>query len=167
MKFSTVEEYGLRCLLRIAKFYEVEKSFTIPEIAKVEGITEHTAGKILRQLRIGGFLESSRGQIGGYTLTRPPEKIFVGEVLQSLGGKLFDDSFCNSHSGIYDICANTIDCSLRSLWRNIQNAIDSVVGNMTLKDLLSNYIDFDNIETNSDSNLSHLLIDNKYRIIEK
>jgi Rrf2 family protein len=159
MKFSTVEEYGLRCLLRIAKFYEVGKSFTIPEIARVEGITEHTAGKILRQLRLGGFLESSRGQIGGYTLTRPPEKIFVGEVLQSLGGKLFDDSFCNSHSGIFDICTNSIDCSLRSLWRAVQNAVDSVVGNMTLKDLLANQIDFEINETKTYFDLSHLVDD--------
>lgn len=140
MKFSAVEEYGLRCLLRIAKFYEVEKAFTIPEISKLEGISEHNTGKILRALRIGGFLESSRGQIGGYTLTRAPEKIFVGEVLQTLGGKLFDDSFCNSHSGVFDICTNSIDCSLRSLWRSIQNAVDSVVGKMTLKDLLSSEI---------------------------
>lgn len=159
MKFSTVEEYGLRCLLRIAKFYEVGKSFTIPEIARVEGITEHTAGKILRQLRLGGFLESSRGQIGGYTLTRPPEKIFVGEVLQSLGGKLFDDSFCNSHSGIFDICTNSIDCSLRSLWRAVQNAVDSVVGNMTIKDLLANQIDFEINETKTYFDLSHLVDD--------
>ncbi|MBI5808998.1 MAG: Rrf2 family transcriptional regulator [Ignavibacteriales bacterium] len=159
MKFSTVEEYGLRCLLRIAKFYEVGKSFTIPEIARVEGITEHTAGKILRQLRLGGFLESSRGQIGGYTLTRPPEKIFVGEVLQSLGGKLFDDSFCNSHSGIFDICTNSIDCSLRSLWRAVQNAVDSVVGNMTLKDLLANQIDFEINETKTYFDMSHLVDD--------
>jgi Rrf2 family protein len=159
MKFSTVEEYGLRCLLRIAKFYEVGKSFTIPEIARVEGITEHTAGKILRQLRLGGFLESSRGQIGGYTLTRPPEKIFVGEVLQFLGGKLFDDSFCNSHSGIFDICTNSIDCSLRSLWRAVQNAVDSVVGNMTLKDLLANQIDFEINETKTYFDLSHLVDD--------
>ncbi|MDP2037644.1 MAG: Rrf2 family transcriptional regulator [Ignavibacteria bacterium] len=136
MKFSATEEYGLRCLLRIAKFYEVEKAFTIPEISKAEGLSEHSAGKILRSLRIGGFLESSRGQIGGYMLTRPPEQIFVGEVLIALGGKLFDDEFCNSHAGVFDICTNSIDCSVRSLWKKIQSAVDSVVSSMTLKDLM-------------------------------
>ncbi len=154
MKFSSVEEYGLRCLLRIAKFYEVGKAFTIPEIAKAEGISEHNAGKILRQLRLGGFLESSRGYIGGYTLTRPPEQIIIGDVLQSLGGKLFDDSFCTSHSGIFDICSNSIDCSLRSLWRSIQNAVDSVVGKLTLKDLLAT--DNINFEQKTFSNFTAL-----------
>lgn len=137
MKFSAQEEYGLRCLLRIAKFYEVEKSLTIPEISRGEGISEHNAGKILRVLRIGGFLESSRGQVGGYTLTRPPENILIGEVLIVLGGKLFDDSFCKTHTGITDICSNSIDCSVRSLWRLIQDAVDSVIEKMTLRDLMS------------------------------
>lgn len=136
MKFSAQEEYGLRCLLRIAKFYVVEKALTIPEISRAEGLSEHNAGKILRVLRLGGFLESSRGQIGGYTLTRPPEEILVGDVMKALGGRLFDDSFCNTHSGIADICTNSIDCSVRSLWRLIQDSVDAVVAKMTLKDLM-------------------------------
>lgn len=137
MKFNAQEEYGLRCLLRIAKFYAVEKAFTIPEISRAEGISEHNAGKILRALRIGGFLESSRGQIGGYTLSKPPEEIFVGDVLNALGGRLFDDKFCNSHTGAMDICTNSIDCSVRSLWKLIQGAVDSVVGKMTLRELIT------------------------------
>jgi Rrf2 family protein len=136
MKFSAQEEYGLRCLLRIAKFYAVSKSLTIPEISRAEGITEHNVGKILRVLRLGGLLESSRGQIGGYTLTRPPEQISVGNVLKILGGRLFDDEFCNTHTGAMDICTNSIDCSVRSLWKLIQDSVDSVIAKMTLKDLM-------------------------------
>ncbi len=136
MKFSAVEEYGIRCLLRIAKFYHVEKSLTIPEISSAEGISQHIAGKILRSLRLGGFLESSRGQIGGYTLSRPPEEIKIKDVISILGGKLYDDSFCKEHKGISDLCTNSIDCSVRSLWRIIQDAIDAAIDKMTLKDLL-------------------------------
>lgn len=136
MKFSAQEEYGIRCLLRIAKFYAVEKSLTIPEISRAEGISEHNAGKILRVLRIGGFLESSRGQIGGYTLTRSPQEILVGDILKVLGGRLFDDEFCNTHTGAMDICTNSIDCSVRSLWKMIQDSVDSVVSKMTLRDLM-------------------------------
>lgn len=136
MKFSALEEYGIRCLIRIAKFYHVEKSLTIPEISSSEGITQHNAGKILRALRLGGFLESSRGQIGGYTLSRPPEDIYIKDVITVLGGKLYDDSFCKEHTGAVDLCTNSIDCSVRSLWRIIQDAIDAAITNMTLKDLL-------------------------------
>lgn len=136
MKFSALEEYGIRCLIRIAKFYHIDKSLTIPEISSAEGITQHNAGKILRALRLGGFLASSRGQIGGYTLSRPPEKILIKDVITVLGGKLYDDSFCKEHTGAVDLCTNSIDCSVRSLWRIIQDAIDTAIINMTLKDLL-------------------------------
>ena len=136
MKFSSQEEYGLRCLLRVAK-EGGEKGLTIPEISKAEGITTHNTAKILRALRLGGFLESSRGQIGGYTLSRAADKIMVSDVLSSLGGKLYDEEFCNTHSGEMKICTNSIDCSIRSLWQMLQNAIDGVINKITLKDLIS------------------------------
>ena len=136
MKFSSTEEYGIRCLIRIAKFHEVGKTLTIPEISKAEGISQHNTAKILRQLRLGGFLESERGQTGGYSLTKEPEEIKINEVLNSLGGRLFDSSFCDSHAGASDICTHTIDCSVRSLWKVIQDAVDTVVKDMTLKDLI-------------------------------
>lgn len=136
MKFSSTEEYGIRCLIRIAKFHEVGKTLTIPEISKAEGISQHNTAKILRQLRLGGFLESERGQSGGYSLTKEPEEIKVDEVMKVLGGRLFDSSFCDSHSGVSDICTHTIDCSVRSLWKIIQEAVDTVVKDMTLKDLI-------------------------------
>ena len=161
MKFSAQEEYGLRCLLRIAKFYIVEKALTIPEISRAEGLTEHNAGKILRTLRIGGFLESSRGQIGGYTLTRPPEKIIIADVLATLGGRLFDDEFCNSHSGIADICTNSIDCSVRSLWKTIQDAVDSVTLKLTLRDLMGQEnIFFDSVDNIPEIKPEIKIIDN-------
>jgi Rrf2 family protein len=136
MKFSTQEEYGLRCLLRVAK-EAGEKGLTIPEISKAEGITTHNTAKILRALRLGGFLASSRGQIGGYTLSRPAGEILVKDVLDSLGGKLFDDEFCSDHSGSSAICTRSIDCSIRSLWQMLQSAVDGVLRDFTIKDLVS------------------------------
>lgn len=137
MKFSTQEEYGLRCLLRVAR-EKADKGLTIPEISKAEGITTHNTAKILRALRLGGFLASSRGQIGGYTLSRPADEILVKDVLDFLGGKLFDDEFCNDHSGSQSICTHSIDCSIRSLWQMLQSAVDGVLKNMTIKDLVAN-----------------------------
>ena len=136
MKFSTQEEYGLRCLLRVAG-EKAEKGLTIPEISKAEGITTHNTAKILRALRLGGFLASSRGQIGGYTLSRPANEILIKDVLDFLGGKLFDDEFCNDHSGSESICTHSVDCSIRSLLKMLQSAVDGVLMNMTIKDLIS------------------------------
>lgn len=136
MKFSTQEEYGLRCLLRVAR-EGADRGLTIPEISKAEGITTHNTAKILRALRLGGFLASSRGQIGGYTLSRPAGEILVKDVLDSLGGKLFDDEYCSDHAGNDAICTNSVDCSIRSLWQLLQSAVDGVLKNMTIKDLMA------------------------------
>ena len=136
MKFSSQEEYGLRCLLRIARDGH-EKGLTIPEISQAEGITAANTAKLLRILRLGGFVGSSRGQIGGYSLARPADKILVGDVLNVLGGKLFDEQFCDTHTGIQQICTNTIDCSIRSLWQTLQKAVDGVLSRLTIKDLIA------------------------------
>ena len=142
MKFSAQEEYGIRCLIQIGKAYKKNSALTIPEVSEAEGISQHNAAKLLRVLRLGGILESERGQTGGYTLTRSPEKIMLGEILNVLGGRLFDDTFCQTHSGAIDICTNSVDCSIRSLWKIIQDSVDSVVNNLSLNDLLGTEVDF-------------------------
>lgn len=135
MKFSTQEEYGLRLLLRIGKDHS-GNGMTIPELSQLEGLSDSNVGKILRILRISGFVESSRGQTGGYKLSRPTNEILVGDVLTSLGGKLYESSFCDLHSGVESICTNTIDCSIRSLWKTVQTMLDGLLSKITLQDLL-------------------------------
>ena len=135
MKFSTQEEYGLRLLLRIGKSNSAN-GLTIPELSEKEGLSEANVGKILRMLRLAGFVESSRGQTGGYKLNRPSNEILVGDVLTSLGGKLYESSFCDLHAGVENICTNSIDCSIRSLWKTVQTMLDGLLSKITLQDLL-------------------------------
>jgi len=135
MKFSAQEEYGLRLLLRIGKS-DSEKGMTIPELSELEGLSEANVAKILRLLRLAGFVESSRGQAGGYKLKELPEKIPVNDVLTALGGKLYESGFCDLHAGIENICTNSIDCSIRSLWKTIQTMLDDVLNQISLQDLL-------------------------------
>lgn len=137
MKFSTQEEYGLRLLLRIGKS-DSEKGMTIPELSEQEKLSEANVGKILRMLRLAGFVESSRGQSGGYKLARSSNEILVGDVLTALGGKLYESSFCDLHAGVENICTNSIDCSIRSLWKTVQTMLDGLLSKITLQDLLGN-----------------------------
>lgn len=135
MKFSAQEEYGLRCLLQIARLGAGE-SMTIPQISELEGITPTHVAKLLMILRKDGFINATRGQAGGYFLARPADTIPVGDVLASLGGKLFDAEFCNRHAGHLHICNHHVDCSVKSLWQVIQSAVDGVVNKITIADLL-------------------------------
>ncbi len=147
MKFSTQEEYGLRLLLRIAKS-DSPNGLTIPEISELEGLSTANVAKILRMMRLAGFIESARGQTGGYKLKKPADQILVGDVLTSLGGKLYESGFCDIHAGIENICTNTIDCSIRSLWKTVQNLIDEVLGKISLQDLLGKEEDVELLVTN-------------------
>jgi Rrf2 family protein len=133
MKLTSHEEYGFRCLVKIGAS---GGALTIPEISDAEGISQAYAAKLLRTLRKGGFVTSARGKVGGYSLARPARQIVVGEVLAVLGGKMFETDFCESHSGHAKICAHSTDCSIRSLWKRVQIALDDVLGRTTLQDVL-------------------------------
>src|SRR5690348_1656250 len=137
MKLSANEEYGLRCLVRIGHAGE-SASLTIPEMSQAEGVSPAYAAKILRMLRKGGFVKAARGKEGGYTLARPAENIVIADVMDCLGGRLFESDFCESHSGQAKICTRSVDCSVRSLWRAVQVAVDGVLSKATLRDLLQN-----------------------------
>jgi len=133
MKLSTQEEYGLRCLLQLAK---QEGSLTISEMSQREGISAPNVAKILRVLRRAGLVASIRGKAGGYALARTADQIRVGEALAALGGRLFDATFCERHSGLGKACLNNSDCSIRPVLRHVQQAIDQVLAELTLKSLL-------------------------------
>lgn len=136
MKLSSHEEYGLRCLLQVAR-HGTGGSATIPEISRIEGISPAYVAKLLRILRQAGLVQAARGKIGGYTLALPAERIRVGDALATLGGgRIFEGDFCTRHSGTEACCVHSTNCSMRSLWRSLQDAVDSVLGTTTLLDLL-------------------------------
>ncbi|ANH80789.1 Rrf2 family transcriptional regulator [Niabella ginsenosidivorans] len=136
MKITAQEEYGLRILIRIASCKDAE-GLSIPQLSEAEGLTTHYVAKITRVLRMGNFIRSTPGNKGGYVLARPAETIIIKNVLETLGGVLFDISFCGAHKGNMRFCTNSVDCSARSLWQILQLTIDKLLIQITLKDLIS------------------------------
>jgi Rrf2 family iron-sulfur cluster assembly transcriptional regulator len=135
MKLSAQEEYGLRCLLYMARHGE-ERSHSIPEISRAEGLSVPNVAKLMRILRLGGLVASVRGQAGGYMLSRPAEQVTIAEVLALLGGSFFGAQFCDRHAGLERNCAHSTDCSVRLLWATVQRALDGILMKTSLKDLL-------------------------------
>lgn len=135
MKLSAQEEYGLRCLMTLARA-RPGVSVTIQEIAEAERISAPNVAKLLRVLKRGGHVAALRGQAGGYTLARKASETNVGEALACLGGRIFDAGFCGRHSSATRGCGHNSDCSVRSVWRLVQRAVDDVLGRLTLADLL-------------------------------
>jgi Rrf2 family protein len=142
MHFSAQEEYGLRCLLRLAAAAR-DQSVTIPEISQAEGMSIPYTAKMMRILRDGGLVTSERGQGGGYRLARLAKDVTVQQALEVLGGPFFEGEFCEKHSGVEDRCTHSIDCSIRSLWRAMQQIVDGLLSKTTLQDLVCGERDMD------------------------
>ena len=135
MKLSSQEEYGLRCLLQLARAGE-GASLTIADMSQREGISAPNVAKIMRLLRRAGLVNSTRGKAGGYTLARRPAEVRTIDVLTALGGRLFDTGFCDRHAGVESHCLHTRDCSIRPVLSGLQQAIDQVLGELTLASLV-------------------------------
>jgi Rrf2 family protein len=135
------EEYGLRCLLQVAQ-HRAADPLTIPEIAEAEGLSPEYTAKLMRALRQGGLVTSTRGPGGGYRLARGPDEVTAWEVIAVLGGSFFPDGFCDSHPGVLRDCIHTPDCSIRSLWRTLEGALRDVLERITLADLQRGEHDF-------------------------
>ena len=137
MKINKQDEYGLRILLRIARG-DSKLGLSIPQLSELEGMSQPYVGKIARMLRLAGFVESTRGQKGGYVLAKTADQIIIKDVISSLGGNLFNKDFCGQHSGEIKLCTNSVDCSIRSLWTILQHTVDKVLANISLNDLIGN-----------------------------
>jgi Rrf2 family protein len=135
MKLSSMEEYGLRCLLQLARA-GAGASLTIGELGDREGISVPNVAKIMRILRRAELVRSTRGKAGGYSLARPASEVRALDVIAALGGRLFDPGFCDRHAGVSQHCLNTRDCSIRPVLRGLQQAVDQVLGELTLASLL-------------------------------
>ena len=137
MKITAQDEYGLRILVRIAKC-KGNDGLSIPQLSELEGLSQPNISKLTRILRIEGLINSTKGHVGGYVLARPAVNITVNDILKALSGRLFDEQFCVNHTGVMNICSNSTDCSIRSLWTIVQSSIDKLLDKITLADLSNN-----------------------------
>ncbi len=140
MKITAQEEYGLRCLLRLARQPQRE-ALTIPEIATAERLSAPYVAKLMHILRQAELVDSNRGRTGGYTLSRPADEISLGEALAVLGEPLFaEPGYCDRHQGTEHAegtCVHTTDCAVRAVWRSLGDMIAGVLHRVSLAELLA------------------------------
>lgn len=137
MKITANEEYGLRIILKIAKILQNEdRLVSLNEIADSEGISSENTAAILSKLREGSLVESIRGKYGGYRLTKATNEINLYQVMSTLSKGTFDVNFCETHSGNQETCVHSSDCSVRSVWSNLNTLINNFLASITLEHLL-------------------------------
>jgi Rrf2 family protein len=137
MHLFSQEEYGLRCLAQLARSSEREGPLRIQDIAEAEGLSHEYVAKLMRELRRGGLVTSTRGASGGYRLAHDAGDINVWQALGVLGGSFFTDEFCDSHPGQLRDCTHSEDCSIRALWGWLSNLLYTVLQDITVADLVN------------------------------
>ena len=135
MKISAQEEYGLRCLLQLARAELEGESLTLSQIARLEGISAANAGKLMWILSKAGLVQSQRGIKGGYNLARPASDIHLNQVIRVLEGEPVD-SHCKSYAGVLDACVHTGDCGIRPVIVELHQIVDNALADITLSQLL-------------------------------
>ncbi len=131
MKLSTRTRYGMRAVIELAQ-HEEKRPLQLKVIAERQGISVKYLEQLMSLLRSAGFVRSIRGSKGGYILARPAEQIIVYDIFRCLEGAVttaecIDDS---------DYCERAADCAAREIWMRVEEAIHSVLGSLTLAEVV-------------------------------
>lgn len=132
MKISTKGRYGLRALIDLAQYSEIEP-VSISSIATRQGISERYLEQLMTLLKKAGLIKSIRGAGGGYVLAKDMSEISVGDVLRALEGSL-EPVECAAHQE--DGCEAAGGCVTKYVWQKINESINKTVNEMDLKQLV-------------------------------
>lgn len=90
MHISAKVDYGMRALLELADASRSDPKSLVKgdALAAAQSVPVKFLEAILRDLRIGGIVDSRRGVEGGYRLARPADQITVAQVVRALDGPL-------------------------------------------------------------------------------
>lgn len=130
MKISTKGRYALRLMLDLA-INDNGDSVSLKEIAKRQDISDKYLEQIISVLNKAKYVQSIRGAQGGYHLTHKPEEYTVGMILRLTEGSLAPVACVDDEE-----CPRVHDCATIMVWRKLNDAINGVVDQITLADLV-------------------------------
>ena len=105
----------------------------IKDIAERQQISDKYLEQIISVLNKAGYVRSTRGPQGGYSLRKAPEEYTVGDILRLTEGSLAPVA-CVEEEGS---CEREEDCVTVEVWKRLNQAISDVVDHITLADLVA------------------------------
>lgn len=133
MKLSTRGRYGLRAMIDLA-INAKDTQISIKNISERQNISENYLEQIIAILKKSGFVKSSRGAQGGYSLNKSPKDISVGDILRALEGDLNPVDCITVNEEVQ--CNESDLCVTKFVWKQISDSINNVVDNISLEDLV-------------------------------
>ncbi len=131
MKISTKGRYALRVMIDLA-INSSDKFIALKDIATRQNISNKYLEQIIALLNKAGYLETARGNMGGYKLAKAPKEYIVGDILRATEGDLAP-IFCLTEDGE---CERKKDCMTYSFWKGLDDVINEYVDSKTLEDLI-------------------------------
>ncbi len=126
LKLTKKADYGLIALRHIT--VSPRAAASAKEIADGYHIPLPLLAKVLQKLTKAGLLRSVSGTNGGYKLSRDPRLINALEVIHAIDGPTILASCFTSHG----VCDQSDRCTVREPLRRVQEAILSLLANMTI-----------------------------------
>jgi Rrf2 family protein len=136
MKLSVRGEYALRALTVLGAGFGGDV-IRIQAISDQQNIPKRFLEQILNDLRTGGFVESRRGVTGGYRLANAPERISLARVIRHLEGALAPVGCVSERFYEKCSCPDESRCPLRSVMKEVRDAIASILEHLTVADLVA------------------------------
>ena len=121
MKISTKGRYGLLLMVDLGMSGR-DGPVSLKSIAERKGLSDHYLEQLIAPLRNAGLVKSVRGAYGGYSLSRPTDQIFAGEILRVLEGPI----------AIVDEPGDGLDV----FWDRLRSSIEQVLDTTTVADLV-------------------------------
>ncbi len=131
MRLSTRGRYGTRMMLDLAVHHD-QGPTPLREIAKRQDLSVKYLEQLIIPLKAAGFIRSVRGAKGGYTLARKPDKISVGEILETLEGGLSLVDCVEDPK----VCKREKECPTRDIWLRMSGRLMEELSLLSLQDVL-------------------------------
>src|SRR6267378_4018869 len=134
MRVTTWAEYGLIVSVNLAK-RAGQGPVAARELAEQERLPHDYVEQILLRLRRAGLVDSVRGAKGGYHRARAPQGITVKDVMEASEHVTFEVN-CDLHPVDPARCSREASCSIRPVWRLLEQRINDLLSGVSLADLM-------------------------------
>ena len=141
LRISRLTDYAVVMMTQIARS-PPKTWLTVNQLAQVTGVPLPTAAKVMKILVNAGFITSQRGVYGGYALLREAHSISVAEIITAFEGPITLTaciSSAESHCEIESLCP------IRGQWDTVNEAIQQVLEDISLCDLIASKKDLSSI----------------------
>ncbi len=135
MKLTYRSEYALLALVYLAR-HQKEDYISVKTIAEAQQIPSKFLEQILLTLRLGRYLQSSKGKNGGFRLAIPPDKISLAEIIRLFDGALAPIDSASKY--FYNHTPIEKESGLLAVFREVRDYIADKMERTTLADVSYN-----------------------------